>query len=94
MTKTRWAAVVTVLLLIVMAVQGGEYSTFDWMQLRREVREEREHVRLLQAQLDSLRKREQKVANDPVEQERLARERWGYVRKGETLYRLVRPGER
>jgi cell division protein FtsB len=86
--------VVTLLLLAVMAVQGGEYSTSDWLQLKRDVAAEQAKVDSLESQLDSLRRRERQVTADPAEQERIARERWGYLRPGETLYRLVRPDER
>ena len=40
MTPLRWAALAVVVLAAVFALQGGEYSTADWIQLRRDAREE------------------------------------------------------
>lgn len=93
MTRGRLAVVGAVLVLAGLAVQGGEFSTLDWLTLRRQVATERAAVDSLTRRLDSLRRRAKAIETDTVEQERLARERWGYVRPGETLFRLVRPGE-
>ena len=94
MTRARWAALLMVLALTALAIQGGEYSTGDWRQLHREVAAERAQVDSLQTAIRRLKAREHAIDSDPATQERFARERWGYVRPGETLYRIVRPGEK
>ena len=91
MTPVRWAAVAVILLALLFALQGGEYSTGDWIQLRRETREERAEVEALKAAIDSLRALATRVERDPAEQERIAREEFGMIRPGEILYRLVPP---
>ena len=93
MTRARWAALLMVLALAALAVQGGEYSTANWLLLQREVVAERAQVAALEQSIAGLKRRAKAVESDPAEQERLARERWGYIRPGETLYRIVRPGE-
>jgi cell division protein FtsB len=67
---------------------GGEYGTFDWLQLKRQVREERAAIEQLQVQLDSLRREADALEHDPATQERVAREQFGMIRPGETLYRV------
>jgi cell division protein FtsB len=88
-TPTRWAALAVVLLAIVFAVQGGEYSTGDWITLRRDARQERAEVDALKAAIDSLQALASRIERDPAEQERIAREEFGMIRPGEFLYRLV-----
>ena len=73
------------------AVFGGEYSTFDWLNLRRQVAEERQAVQQLRATLDSLGRLAHNLETNPVTQERAAREQFGMIRNGEILYRLVPP---
>ena len=89
MTPTRWAALAVVLLAILFALQGGEYSTGDWITLRREAREERAEVEALKAAIDSLQALASRIERDPAEQERIAREEFGMIRPGEFLYRLL-----
>lgn len=91
MTALRWAGLAGALVLTWVAVFGGEYSTFDWLTLRREVAGERQAVRDLRAALDSLGRLAQALETDPLAQERAAREQFGMIRNGELLYRLVAP---
>jgi cell division protein FtsB len=71
------------------AVFGGDYDIFDLRRIRHEraieearLEEERAALELQSARRDSL-------ANDPATLERLARERFGLIRDGETLYRFA-----
>ena len=89
MTPTRWAALAVILLAIIFALQGGEYSTGDWITLRREARDEQAEVEALKAAIDSLQALASRIERDPAEQERIAREEFGMIRPGEFLYRLL-----
>ena len=71
------------------ALQGGEYGTLDLLQLRREEASERTSVELLTHVVDSLEHAASAIERDPRAQERVARERFGMLKKGEFLYRLV-----
>jgi cell division protein FtsB len=71
------------------AFQGGEYGTLDLRQLRQDVVEESTHVVRLQHLVDSLEGVATAIERDPRMQERVARERFGMLKKGEFLYRLV-----
>ncbi|HEV2751709.1 MAG TPA: septum formation initiator family protein [Gemmatimonadales bacterium] len=89
MTRARVVGILAAAALAGLAFQAGEYGTFDWLQLRRQVVEERQAVRDLEARLDSLRRLAHALETDPAAQERAAREQFGMIRKGELLYRLV-----
>ena len=89
MTPARWAAIVGLACALYFALQGGEYGTLDLLQLRREEREERDKVARLKMVVDSLTKAATAIERDPRVQERVARERFGMIKKGEFLYRLV-----
>jgi cell division protein FtsB len=91
-TLGHWAAIVGLALALYFAFQGGEYGTLDLLQLRREEREERAKVDRLQRLVDSLSKAAIQIELDPRVQERVARERFGMIKKGELLYRLVPTG--
>jgi cell division protein FtsB len=92
-TPGRWAVIAGLAFALYFALQGGEYGTLDLLQLRREAAEERENVARLQRMVDSLTKVATGIEKDPRIQERVARERFGMLRKGEFLYRLV-PAEK
>jgi cell division protein FtsB len=72
----------------VFALGGGEYSTLDWMELRRQERAESEAIARLEIEVDSLAKYAERVKTDRRLQERIAREDFGMIRKGEFLYRI------
>lgn len=73
----------------IFAVQGGEYSVWDYLALDRQVQRERDSVIALQHVLDSLHARESAALHDPRVQERIAREQFGMIRPGEHLFRIV-----
>lgn len=71
------------------ALFGGEYSTFDWWRLRRSVAQETAEIARLQVEVDSLTRVLELLRGDSAMQERIARERFGMIRDGEILYKLV-----
>ena len=89
MTPARWAIVAGLLFALYFAFQGGEYGTLDLRQLRQDVAEESTTVVRLQHLVDSLERLATAIEKDPRMQERVARERFGMLKKGEFLYRLV-----
>lgn len=89
MTAARWAAAAALAFALYFAVQGGEYGTLDLLQLRREEKAERSKVVLLRTIVDSLTKAAKAIETDPRVQERVAREQFGMLRKGEFLFRIV-----
>ena len=89
MRKTEAAGLLAAVALAGFAVYGVEYSTRDWWTLRVRLAAERDTVRQLEAQLDSLARYARALENDPAAQERAAREQFGMIRNGEILYRLV-----
>ena len=91
MTNTQWAGVLLAGILVLAAVEAGEYSTWDWLALRRQLREEERAVAELRVAIDSLARVAKAVENDPETQERIAREQFGMIRQGEFLYKLVPP---
>ena len=91
MTPGRWAALVVLVLAVLFALQGGEYSTLDLLKLERQTAAEGAEVGRLQREVDSLSRAAFAIEHDPRVQERVARESFGMIRKGEFLYKLVRP---
>ncbi|HEX6615159.1 MAG TPA: septum formation initiator family protein [Gemmatimonadales bacterium] len=89
MSRTRWAGLGALAFLLWFALQGGEYGTTDLVALRRQEADERAQVTRLRAVVDSLHRVAQAIEHDPRTQERVARERFGMIRRGELLYRLV-----
>lgn len=89
MSLGRWAVLAGLAFALYFALQGGEYGTLDLLQLRREEAEEQATVERLQQVIDSLGRVADAIERDPRMQERVARERFGMIRRGEFLYRLV-----
>jgi len=71
------------------AVWGGEYSVFTLLRLRHDRQAARDDVARLRHEVDSLRVQARSLEGDPATIERVARERFGMIREGETLYRFV-----
>jgi len=91
-TRARWAALAALAFLLYFGIQGGEYATTDLVALRRQEASERAQVQRLRLVVDSLQKEAVAIEHDLRTQERVARERFGMIRRGELLYRLV-PGD-
>jgi cell division protein FtsB len=91
-TRARWAALAALAFLLYFGIQGGEYATTDLFALRRQEASERAQVQRLRLAVDSLQKEAVAIEHDLRTQERVARERFGMIRRGELLYRLV-PGD-
>jgi len=75
------------------AVFGGEYSIFEVSRARADVAAAEVELASLRRTIDSLRARADSLEHDPATLERIARERFGMVRPGETLYRFAAPSE-
>ncbi len=89
MRRTRVAGLVAAVVLLALAVWGGEYSTADWLTMRRQLADEVDKVAALQVEVDSLAKAAKDLETNPAVQERVAREEFGMIRDGEILYRVV-----
>ncbi|MFQ5690248.1 MAG: septum formation initiator family protein [Gemmatimonadota bacterium] len=72
---------------------GGEYSVFDVRELQRTRDQAALVVDSLEAVADSLASRADSLTGDAMSIERLARERYGFIRNGERLYRFVPAAE-
>jgi cell division protein FtsB len=79
------------LVAVYYAVFGGEYSVFELHRTRVELESERVTLLELDAQIDSLVAWSDSLTNDPYTLERIAREQFGMIREGETLYRFAEP---
>jgi cell division protein FtsB len=93
MNLSRWAIILGVIFALYFAFQGGEYGTLDLRELRKGVVKESTAVAQLHQVVDSLERLATAMEKDPEMQERVARERFGMLRKGEFLYRLVPTGK-
>ncbi len=91
---SRWLVALVVVVALVFAVQGGEYSTFAWLKLRREERAEVARVAELQRTVDSLLAYAKKVETDPETQERIAREQYRMLKPGEHVFLFLEGKDR
>ena len=87
--------IVPAMLIVAMyyATFGGEYSIFELRAARSAVTDEQTALAGLEARIASLSAWADSVRSDPGTLERIAREQFGMIREGETLYRFVPPGE-
>ncbi len=88
MTPRRWVFIAALVLALLFGIQAGEYSTLDWLALRKEERIEARRVGELQQVVDSLTRYAQRIESDPELQERIAREQHGMLRPGEHAFIL------
>jgi cell division protein FtsB len=70
-------------------VFGGEYSIFDLRSVRTAVDVERGRLLDVHLRIDSLTAWADSLQSDPATIERVAREDFGMIRDGETLYRFA-----
>jgi len=84
-------AVVPALLLVAAyyAVFGGEYSVFEVRAARASVEVEQAHLETLRGEIAALQAAADSLRSDPATIERVAREEFGMIREGETLYRFA-----
>jgi len=71
------------------AIFGGEYSVFEVRSARAAVETERVQLAEIEGEIDSLSAWADSLENHLPTIERIARERFGMIRDGETLYRFV-----
>ncbi len=87
MKRLAWGA--GALVVLVYAIEGGEYGTSDLLTQRDRHTALARNVGVLEADVDSMRAELKAVTSDPVRLERMAREEWGMVRgEKELLYRM------
>jgi cell division protein FtsB len=90
----RILAVVALTGIVLFAVQGGEYGTFDLVRQRSKRAALEARIDSLTKLVDSLERRKRAVRTDPAVQERIAREEFGMVRgEKELLYRFAEPAQ-
>lgn len=71
------------------AVWGGEYSVLDSRTAKEELAARRAELSVVTQQIDSLSGRIDALRHDDDALERFARERYGFIRDGELLYRVT-----
>jgi cell division protein FtsB len=79
------------LLALYWAVFGGEYSIFEVGRARRARELEALELEQMRTEIDSLRAWTSSLEEDLRTLEQLARERFGMIRDGETLYLFAEP---
>lgn len=88
MTRGRLVGLLVLVAGLSFGFFGGEFSTLDWLQLRRQTQDEQAAIEQLQRDIDSLAAYADSISGDAVTQERVAREKFGMMRNGEMLYRV------
>jgi|SRR5665647_1097434 len=93
--RASWKRLVWIaigIVVLVYALQGGEYSTTALLSQRARAARMRASMDSLRQEIDSLARVKKAVQADPQVQERIAREEFGMVRGNkEILYRFAEP---
>ena len=93
MNAKRAAIGVAVALVVLWALQGGEYGTSDLFRQRARRAALQAEVDSLERHVDSLRAYKRALQTDAALQERIAREEFGMLRGDrELLFRFAEPG--
>ncbi|ALA59819.1 FtsB family cell division protein [Nitrospira moscoviensis] len=74
---------------LLLALFFGEMGLPRYLAMRNHAAQLEQELAALRGETASLRKDIARLQHDPAKIERLARERLGYVRKGETVYQLA-----
>ena len=75
--------------LLLLALCFGEMGLPQYFSMRNHAQQLEVDIQELQRAAKALRGDIDRLEHDPVKIEQLARERLGYVRKGETVYQLI-----
>jgi cell division protein FtsB len=93
MTFKRLLLAGLALLVVLFAIQGGEFGTSDLLSQRSRRQRLMAEIDSLGKAVDSLQRVKRLIQSDPATQERIAREEFGMVRgTKEILYRFAEPG--
>ena len=87
MKRLVFPGVIGVALYFVVA--GGEYSLLEERRAEKELEVRRQELPVVRREIDSLRARIDSLEHSDEVLERVARERYGFIRDGEVLYRLT-----
>ncbi|MEW5918238.1 MAG: septum formation initiator family protein [Gemmatimonadota bacterium] len=86
----RLLAILAALGIAYFAIEGGEYGTSDLISQRVRKQRLQSEIDSLTREIDSLETYRKQILNDPVLQERIAREQFGMVRSDkELVYRFT-----
>jgi cell division protein FtsB len=91
LSPRRLGVVAMIVLAVVLAVFGVKESVRAW-QMRRDMRAVERELTTLRAQQTDLTKTVERLRNDPLYIEKLAREEMGMVREGETVLKFPSQG--
>ncbi|MDE2784951.1 MAG: septum formation initiator family protein [Gemmatimonadota bacterium] len=80
-----------IIVAVYFAMAGGDHSVLDARRAEDELAATRAETRRVHRQVDSLRARIAGLREDDEMLERYARERYGFIRDGEYLYRISEP---
>ena len=78
-------------LALYFVVAGGEYSILEARRADAELAASRAEISAMRQEIDSLGQRIEALRTDDELLERVARERYGFIRDGEYLYRFTEP---
>ena len=87
MKRLVFPGVIGVALYFVVA--GGEYSLLEGRRAEKELEVRQQELPVVRREIDSLRARIDSLEHSDEVLERVARERYGFIRDGEVLYRLT-----
>lgn len=88
-----------ILFVVALALLGASIKQFlngygDWQAAQAAEKAYQAEIRELEAQRDAMEHRIEMLKTDDLTKQRLARKRLGYIKPGETKYKVVSPSQK
>ena len=87
--KTRWYVFTLLIGGFIYYIMTGNYGLIKLYELTQEKKRLTHKIQTLKAEIDSLKKISKKLDGDAKYIEKVAREKYNMVKKGETVYQMV-----
>jgi len=92
--KIVWIAVSFLVLFFFLFIFGGNYGLINMLKLTKEKKALLKDIEALEKQGKELKKNIEKLKSDKKEVERIARENYGMAKKGEKVFKFVKPRDK
>ena len=92
--KLVWIAISLIVLLLFLFIFGGHYGLINIFKLNKEKKVLQQDIEKLKKEGEALKQDIEKLKTDKKEVERIARENYGMAKKGEKVFKFVKPNDK
>ncbi|OQA28068.1 MAG: Cell division protein FtsL [Verrucomicrobia bacterium ADurb.Bin345] len=89
--RTGWIAITVLVIVLIVSIFVPQIQHYQ--ELRRKEAVLQEEIRLEEEMLRHLKEQQERLRTDPRFVEKVAREEFGYIRPGETVFKFVDDGK-